>query len=338
MSRITRFWNESILPYVPNFVRHDFWRKLFALFFAVLLTVNVYQKIESKMEMVRVQLENVPVHFVAKDGEFKIVPRDEFAIVNVDVPKDLKDLKNTDLTIECPVTISQIDKNEPVKLEIGMVKRNRTIENLIVQKILPDAILLNLDYVDEKDVPVKAVYDSGELMDGYRALVPDPEKPVRIRGPKKALATISYLETEKIPLSNVTKNFSRLAHLTLPNNETNRNIEILSDTVRVEVEIKKNDPRPLVGVPIQVLFGRSGANTLTIARIQPEFVTVLLDSMQDIPRLQAHPFLDLSDVTKPGVYTVDIKCWSDDDRVKVVEVIPAQATVTLEPAVPSASK
>jgi len=341
MSSRSKFWNEKVLPCVPGIIRHDFWRKLFALFFALLLWGAVKQQIRSSADIGERTLNRVPVHFVAKDGDFKVVPRDEFVSVTVRVPKDVKDLKDTDLTLECPVTISQIENNEPMKLELGMVKRNRQIDNLTVQKILPEAILLNLDYVDEMDVKVLPVCDAAELMDGYRvyrAPVADPEK-VRIRGPKRALATIPYLETEKIPLSNVTKSFSRLAQLRLPNNEKNGNVEILSDSVRVEVEIKKNDPRPIAGIPIQVLFGRTGANTLTIAKIQPESITVLveIDAIPDVSMIRVHPFLDLSEVTKPGVYNVDIKCWSDNDNVKVVELIPAQATVTLEPAVPASS-
>ena len=35
-------------------------------------------------------------------------------------------------------------------------------------------------------------------------------------------------------------------------------------------------------------------------------------------------------MTRPGVYAIDIKCWSDSDRIKVIEVLPAKATVTLE--------
>ena len=340
MSRVSRFLNEKALPYVPRFIRHDFWRKLFALFFAVLLTVSVNMKIESKMERVKVQLKHVPVRFVA-DGGFKIVPLDDepmSANVVVEVPSNLKDLKDTDLLIECPVTMEQIDTNVPMKFDIGMVKRNRSIENMVVQEIHPDALLPNIDYVSEKDVPVKVVYDSGEVLEGYRANVAEPDSPVRIRGPEKALANISHLETEKIPLSNVTRSFSCQAQLILPSGKTNRNIEILSDTVRVEVEIRKNDPHRVDRVPVQVLFGRSGANTLRIASIQPEFVTVLFyGGVLDVAKFPIHPILNLSDITKPGVYTVDIKCWSDDDNISEVEVFPAQATVTLEPAAPSAT-
>ena len=248
------------------------------------------------------------------------------------IPKELKNLKNTDFFLECPVTKYQVEEDLPVELRPDMVKTNVPIDDLRVLAVNPDMLPLNIDIMDTKDVPVYPVCDFTELMEGYQASLVPPEKPVTIRGPKKHLATISYLETEKIPLSNVTKSFSRQADLVSP---YDKNIEILSGKVKVEVKVEKNKPRAFDGIPVQVLFGRTGANNLIISKIQPESVTVLVDSVPDISQTQIHPFLDLSDVTRPGVYNVDIKCWSDNDRIKVVEVIPAKATVTLEPVAPA---
>lgn len=155
-------------------------------------------------------------------------------------------------------------------------------------------IPLNIDIMDTKDVPVHPVSDSA-VMDGYQASLIQPEKPVTIRGPKKLLDTIEYLETEKIPLANVTKSFTRQVD---PVSPYGRNIEILSGKVKVEVRVEKNKPRAFDGIPVQVLFGRTGANNLIISKIQPESVTVLVDSVPDISQTQIHPFLDLSDVTR----------------------------------------
>ena len=250
----------------------------------------------------------------------------------MEVPKEQKSLKNTDFYLECPVTRYQVETDMPVELRQDMVRSNVVLEELRVLSVNPNMLPLNIDIMDTKDVPVHPVSDSAEVMEGYQASLVQPEKPVTIRGPKKLLDTIEYLETEKIPLANVTKSFSRQVDLVSP---YDKNIEILSGKVKVEVKVEKNKPRAFDGIPVQVLFGRTGAN---ISKIQPESVTVLVDSVPDISQTQIHPFLDLSDVTRPGVYTVDIKCWSDNDRIKVVEVIPAQATVTLEPVVSPASK
>ena len=331
MSAVSRFWNAKILPRVPHVIRHDFWRKLFALFFTILLSWYAHQNVKAKTEFDTVPVPRVPIKFVSLKPGVTLIPREATVDVTVNVPKGTT-LKNTDFYIECPVTAHQVEENQPVEIKPEMVKSNVRIDNLSIQSVNPEMIPLDIDIVVTKDVPVRPVYDPGELMDGYHATVVEPEKPVRIRGPKKHLDTISAIETEKIPLSNVTKGFTRLVQLIPP---YEKNIEILSGTVRVEVKVFKNDPRSFDGVPVEVLFGKTGANILSIAKIQPESVSVLVDSLPDISQTQIHPFLDLSDVTRPGVYAIDIKCWSDSDRIKVIEVLPSKATVTLEAASPA---
>ncbi len=335
MSAPHDFKAAKILPHIPHIIRHDFWRKLFALVFACLLTGYAYQNVKSKMELVKIDVRGVPVRFAAVEEGVALISRDVSVDINVEVPKEQKNLKNTDFYLERPVTKSQVEEDRPVELRPEMVKTNVPIDGLRVLSVNPEMLPLNIDIMDTKDVPVHPVSDFSEVMDGYQASLVQPEKPVTIRGPKKLLDTIEYLETEKIPLANVTKGFSRQVDLVSP---YGKSIEILSGKVKVEAKVEKNKPRAFDGIPVQVLFGRTGANILTISKIQPESVTVLVDSVPDISQTQIHPFLDLSDVTRAGVYTVDIKCWSDNDRIKVVEVIPSKATVTLEPVVVPASK
>jgi hypothetical protein len=330
MSSLRVFWTK-VLPHIPYIIRHDFWRKLFALVFACLLTGYAYQNVKSKMELVKIDVRGVPVRFMAVEDDVALIPRDVSVDINVEIPEEQKNLKNTDFYLECPVTKSQVVEDRPVALRPEMVMTNVPVDALRVLSVNPPMLPLNIDIMETREVPVYPVSDFTEVMEGYQASLVQPEKPVTVRGPKKLLDTVKYIETEKIPLSNVTKGFSRQVDLVSPD----KDIEILSGKVRIEVKVEKNKPRPFAGIPVQVLFGRSGANNLIISKIQPESVTVLVDSVPDISQTQIHPFLDLSDVTRPGVYNVDIKCWSDNDRIKVVEVIPAKATVTLEPVAPA---
>ena len=56
MSALSRFWQAKILPRVPHIIRHDFWRKLFALFFTILLSWYAHQNVKAKTEF-----DTVPV-------------------------------------------------------------------------------------------------------------------------------------------------------------------------------------------------------------------------------------------------------------------------------------
>ena len=336
MSAIVRFWRDVVLPHVPHIIRNDFWRKFFAFAFAALVIWYAHENTKSQMELVSADFKKVPVKFTAVEDGVTLIPREVSVDITVEIPKGMKNLKNTDFYVECQVTKYQVEENQPIELKPEMVKTNVPVEGLKVKTFNPDMLPLDIDIMGTKAVPVLPVCDLGELLEGYQASVVKPEKPVTIRGPEKYLATISSVETEKIPLANVTKSFSRQVDLVPPYEDI---VEILSGKVKIEVNVEKNKPRAVENVPVQVLFGRSGANTLSIAKIQPETVTVLVDSVSDIPITQIHPFLDLSDVSKPGVYTVDIKCWADYDSARIIDsVIPAQATVTLEPVAPAASK
>ena len=166
----------QILPYIPHVIRYDFWRKLFSLIFACLLTGYVYQNLKSQMEMVKIDFRGVPVRFVASEEGVTLIPREVSVDITVEVPKEQKNLKNTDFYVECPVTRYQVEADMPVELKMEMVKSNVALEVLHVLAVNPNMLPLNIDIKDTKDVPVRPVSDFSEVMDGYQASLVQPEK------------------------------------------------------------------------------------------------------------------------------------------------------------------
>ena len=134
-----------MLPHVPHIIRHDFWRKLFALVFATLLTGYAYQNIKTKTELVKMDVRGVAIRFAAVEDGVTLIPRDVPADITIEVPKDQKNLKNADFYLECPVTKYQVEEDLPVELRPDMVKTNVPIDGLRVLAVNPDMLPLNIE-------------------------------------------------------------------------------------------------------------------------------------------------------------------------------------------------
>ncbi len=350
MSASGSIWTEKILPHVPGFIRHDFLRKLFSFVFAVLLTLSVHKNVKEATEYHSVTLHDVEIRVVpemgkGEDGAFVLVPQDMPSTISVtlNVPVDMKDLKSKDMYLERTVTKKQIDDNEPFEPKPENLKFRRSVDHKGIV-FHPTPIPMNLDYYDEKTVFLTPDYDPNEIVNRYQ-LAEEPKLEVdriRISGPKKVLAGISSLKTEKIPLSNMTRDFSCPVRPVLPYAAGNGDVKILSDAVRVNVRIRKNDSLEKT-IPVRVLTGKGVANNLVIAEIIPETVKVTVEDtygrdsvgrmkIEDLSSKQIHAVVDLSGVTEAGFHSVPIMFWSDNDQFKVIGVEPKEATVKLSPA------
>ena len=346
------FWTEKILPHVPRLIQHNFWRLLFSFVFALLLFIFVHRNVRAETEYRMITLNDVEIRIVpeAENGEadtFMLVPQKGNPTVSValSVPEYEKDVKSKDFYLECSVTKKQIDQNDPVSFGADNLKLRRGI-SFRDPRIHPPILSLDLDYYVEKDVPVTPYYVADEIVNGYQ-LETEPQlvdvTTVKISGPKKVLAGITRLKTDKIPLANKTQGFTCSVDPVLPFEARNSDVKILSDAVQVNVKIKKNGSRTFDDIPVRVLTEKGGANDLVIAEIVPETVSVTVEDApgsdfvdrKEIEKLsgeQIHAVLDLSGVTEAGQYNKTIKFWSDDDQFKVVRVEPQNAAVKLVPA------
>ena len=355
MSSPGNFWTEKILPHVPRIIQHNFWRLLFSFIFAFLLFNFVHKTVQEETDYHIITINDVEIRVVpdaegAKTEAIRLVPQKGTPTVSVtlSVPVYEKSVSSRDLYLECPVTKKQIDENVPVSFKVENLKLRRGIY-FKDPRIHPSALSLDLDYYVEKNVPVKPYFDSNEIVDGYQLETePKPDvMSVKVSGPKKVLAGITQLKTEKIPLANKTQGFTCTVDLVLPFEARNNDVKIFSDAVQVSVKIKKNGLRTFERIPVRVLEGKGGANELVIAEIYPEtvFVTVeeapgddFLDrrKIEDLSPDHIHAVLDLSGVKDAGQYHDRIRFWSDDDQFRVIKVEPRNASVKL--VSPSASK
>lgn len=344
-------WSEKNLPHMPGIIQRNFWRLLFSFLFAFLLFNLVHKNIEDDTEYHRITVNDVAIRVVPEmeDGEtepFKLVQLMENPKVDVtlSVPEYEKEVKSKDLYLECPVTKKQIDENDPVSFKVENLKFRRGIY-FRDPKIHPPVLSLDLDYYVEKTVTVKPDFNTDDIMNGYSledVPIPVDGTSVKISGPKRVLAGITQLKTDKIPLENMTRDFTCSVKLILPVEARDSDVKVSPEEVEMAVKIKKNLLHTFDQIPLRVLTGTGGANQLIIAKINPEKVSVTVEEMpgnnsrqhQKTEELSdiIHAVLDLSKVTEAGEYSDVIRFWSDDDQFKVVRVEPRNATVTLVPA------
>ena len=351
MSSPGNFWTDKILPHVPRIIQRNFVRLVFSFLFAFLLFNLVHKNVQEETDYHMITIDDVEIRVIpdaenARTDAIRLVPQKGTPTVSVtlSVPVYEKSVTSRDLYLECPVTKKQIDENAPVFLNAENLKLRRGIY-FRDPKIHPPILSLDLDYYVEKNVPVKPYFDPNEIVDGYQLETePKPDvTSVKISGPKKALAGISQLKTEKIPLANKTQGFTCTVDLALPFEARNNDVKIFSDAVQVSVKIKKNGLRTFERIPLRVLEGKEGANGLVIAEIYPETVSVTVEEapgndfldrrkIEDLSPDHIHAVLDLSGAKDAGQYHDRIRFWSDDDQFRVISVEPRNASVKLVPA------
>jgi YbbR domain-containing protein len=169
-----------------------------------------------------------------------------------------------------------------------------------VTSISPSQIVLEIDKIVTRDVPVRLV-TSGAVADGYQvsSKTVNPRS-VRIRGPSKVLGHIDQVETEPLDLTGATADLSRIAPLILPEGATR------VDPSEVAVNLSVSEvvaDREFLAVPIQV--HNSGYPAIVLPghvnlKVRGPVLTLARISLADTVSIDA-------DGMMPGSYTVPVQ-------------------------------
>lgn len=315
---------QKILNLVPGFIRNDFLRKFIALFFAVL----VWQRVDNQ---------------IAQPDTLRDIP------VTISLPNNLERLNDTPIKVNLKVKASQRILNNlsindihiKVKIDEPAVNKDPLIishridplhditlpSGINIVQVEPEIISINVDRKISKTVPVK-LQVSGFLMDGYSfqpvAVIP---KNVIITGPKSIVEQMKEIKTEPIILKkeNV-EDFECDVNLVMKDNVTASRKAVTS-----QIEIyKKYDVREFKNINIKP-FGSPAETAKAILNPEKIFIMVhgVKKSVEIMNDSKLHPFVDISGLTVPGKYELDVKCWLDDEDVEVKELKPKKISVEL---------
>lgn len=191
-----------------------------------------------------------------------------------------------------------------------------------VQSINPTAILIKLEYVKRRDLPVRPVLQ-GTAPEGYRVtkVTVRPET-VRIKGPESRVDAITEISTVPIDLGSVAK--------------SGADREVALDFTRHGVQL--DSPLPRVAVEMEPLSANFRIKNVDIrvrssykVRLEEKSVTVLVRAepahLQALDRSQVFAEVDLTGKPK-GKYLEPVKVSLPED-IGLVRVVPDKVHVTL---------
>lgn len=190
-----------------------------------------------------------------------------------------------------------------------------------VLSINPTAILIKLEYLKRRDVPVKVVL-RGVPPEGYRVSNTQVKPEViRIKGAESRVDAITEIPTAPVDVSNLRSSMDR---------------EVALDLAKYNVRVES--PLPRVQVDIEALSANFRIKNVDIRVISPykfrleeRSVTVLVradaNSLKQMDRSKIFAVVDLSGKPK-GKYEEKLKVNLPED-IGLVKVIPEKVNLTL---------
>jgi YbbR domain-containing protein len=223
-------------------------------------------------------------------------------------------------------------RDEPIRVNLanakpGLVTYRFFSDNIrlpIGVKVLsinPTAILIKLEPIKEREVPVRAEL-RGIPPEGYR-IVSTTIKPdmVRIKGAESRVDAVSELTTSPVDVSNIRQSLDR---------------EIAVDTTRYGVQL--DGPLPRVLINVEAVSANFRIKNVDIrvessfkSKLDEKSVTVMVRAdakdLKSLERNQVYAVVDLTDKPK-GTYQEPVKVTLPEG-VSLVRVVPDHVNVTL---------
>lgn len=314
---MNRLRGGSLFRRFVQVLKRDFWRKLIALFFALLLYFYVYNEIRSTPQ----RIDNVPVDVTLPQGLMDVDPKPHF------VTLDIKSNRNATVSPSMLRGRISVDYSRyiPGKPYVVTLEPEHFLSPFGVRVVGadPGEIVLNLQPRMSRDVPVRVTFSNRLSRDYKSSLASCIPSTVRVTGPEQLVRDLKSVSTQPVPLSeNVTEGFEYVATLDPPNGTT-----ISPGTVTCQVNVERNfEQRSFPSLPVQLLTQAGGKQFKTEFLSTPEVqvaVRGLASSVSALSAAEVRPYLDISHIDKPGIYEISVGCYVKGEGLDVKEIRPA---------------
>ena len=310
-----------------SLVRKDFGRKLIALFFALLVYFSVSRELSEAQK-----ISGVPVEVILPVELIDVEPTPHYVTVNVKGSKhDLANLNPASLRAEGKVFYNNFIAGQPYQLQLRP-EDFRSWNGVRVTSVDPGdgKIMLNLQRRRTANVPVKPTF-SGELAPNYeRTSVRSIPSEVQVSGPEQTIRDLDWVTTRPIPLGEtVTESFEYAAELVPPGGVT-----ISPTRVTVQIEVARNyEMRTFSSLPVLLLTkpAKNGPKLnyelLDDNMLVEVTVSGLAPAVRKLRRTEVLPYLEVSQITDPGIYRIDVGCYLKGESLDVKKITPTQIKV-----------
>jgi YbbR domain-containing protein len=245
---------------LPTAIRRNAGLRLISLALAIglWLFVNAGEHNAQQAFNVPISYRGLPPHFVIAE------PHPESVSIEVSGPRTLLSLIQPNrLTLRLNLAGAEVGQ---MTFKIGPDSFN-VLRKTTVISVAPSQIVLDLDRIIARTVPVRIV-TSGAAAGGYHVTSVDVSpRMATIKGPSKQIAQIEEVASETINLDGATANLSREAPLVAPAGATRIDPPEVAVAIAVSEVVADKEFR---AVPVQVL------NSGYTFKVQPEQINLTL--------------------------------------------------------------
>ena len=315
---------------VYSFIRKDFWRKMIALFFALM----IYAVVQDLQQDGRT-VTDVPVEVVLPP-ELVSIGAPEFRVtVRAKGPsRGLAQINPNDLRARVRVRYHDFIAGQPCKVRLTP-DDFRSFNGVRVTEIpsSESTLVLNLQRRVTRNVRIQPKFDKTRSLsrDYERREVRCIPAEVQVTGPEQILRSLKEVSTQPIPLDeSVVESFETRVELEAPEGTV-----ISPENVTVQVDIAKNYiSRRFESLPLLFLAQPGSEQRRNFELVDPnKRVTVTIYGQQSstlaLQPEEVKPYIDVSKLTEPGIYTVSISCYVKGDRLDVKDIVPDKIRVKI---------
>ncbi|MDY6787232.1 MAG: CdaR family protein [candidate division WOR-3 bacterium] len=308
---------------IKNIVTRNIYLKIIALVIAVIIwfnaVINRTVQIERPIDVYIYALPDSMAFTYISDSEIDVLMEgksSEFILMK---------LFNNFPVIEINMSeYESHDNSYNIELDRSMFKLLPEI-NIEILKIEDKSIQFTIDSLRSKDIPVVPRTDNSPAED-YTISSRITTKPSRIeiRGGKSKIEPINYIETEKIDLSGLTSDYSKIVPLSIK--ETF--IEVEPRSVMVSIGIEKLRSKQFTNVPVTYLNYPGNIDIDSMTQSVDVEIRGPSGIVEDLHSGEFSPIIDLSGIRGRGTFSYPVTI--DRERVDIISVKPETVRVIVK--------